>query len=71
MPGKPFDVNDKNPKEPPIFRTIKVEDFPWNVSNQYPLGTQMPARSAPKVMSDKFEKVIYYANFMLYSQTSN
>ena len=48
MPGKPFDVNDKNPKEPPIFRTLTDGDFLRYIANQYSLNTQIPGKVAAK-----------------------
>src|SRR3981189_1238112 len=46
MPGKRFDVNNKNPKEPPIFRTVTDGDLPWNVGNPHSLGIQMLGKVA-------------------------
>src|SRR3981189_175389 len=46
MPGKPFDINNKNPTPPPIFRTIKENDLPWNLSNKTPLSIQIPGKVA-------------------------
>ena len=46
MPGKAFDVNDKNPKEPPIFRTATDGDLPRYSGNDYSLGIQMLGKVA-------------------------
>src|SRR3981189_3324471 len=33
MPGKPFGIKDQNPTPPPIFKTLKEVDLPWDLSN--------------------------------------
>src|SRR3981189_2919224 len=46
MPGTPFDINNKNLRPPPIFRTIKENDLPWNLSKKTPLSIQIPGKVA-------------------------
>ena len=46
MPGKPFDINNKNPIPPPIFRTLKENDLPWSLANKTPLSIQIPGKVA-------------------------
>src|SRR3981189_3066399 len=36
MPGKPFNIKDKNPKEPPIFKTVKDGIFPRILATSTP-----------------------------------
>src|SRR3981189_3757570 len=46
MPGKPFDIKDQNPTPPPIFRTLKEVDLPWDLTNKTPLSILIPGKVA-------------------------